>query len=56
MPKLGKQFLKQEMQYLNLVKNIIRNGEVRFKTVCFEYRLLNSVNISSKAQVQNNHK
>ena len=28
MPKLGKQFLKQEMQYLNLVKNIIRNGEV----------------------------
>lgn len=28
MPKLGKHFLKQEAQYLNLIKNIIKNGEV----------------------------
>ena len=28
MPKLGKHFLKQEVQYLNLVKNIINNGEI----------------------------
>ena len=28
MTKVGKFFIKQELQYLNLVKNIIENGEV----------------------------